>query len=211
VRYQSMLAIAMLVVSCKTETPAAVTVTQDSGTKQEEVTKDTKDTKDIKAVVAGPAADVSELLSKYPGTDKGAKQLLTDLRLASDAVAMTRALKPTSADYKAVFGDSASQAEAHYEKGWNDPEIKIGAKPENTELLFWKATSEELQSWVGDAATSFPGGYKEVASKYQPGLTVYRWKYAKPGETLGMAYDGLIYVNNHWAWFPKPWRMLAEK
>lgn len=26
---------------------------------------------------------------------------------------------------------------------------------------------------------------------------------------LGMAYDGLIYVNGHWAWFPKPWRVLG--
>ncbi|TMQ06352.1 MAG: hypothetical protein E6J91_38110 [Deltaproteobacteria bacterium] len=32
---------------------------------------------------------------------------------------------------------------------------------------------------------------------------------AGAGEQLGMAYDGLIYVNNHWAWFPKPWRALG--
>jgi hypothetical protein len=25
-----------------------------------------------------------------------------------------------------------------------------------------------------------------------------------------MAYDGLIYVNGHWAWFPKPWRIKGE-
>jgi len=37
---------------------------------------------------------------------------------------------------------------------------------------------------------------------------VYRWKYVKPGEQLGTSFDGLIYVNSHWAWFPKPWRVL---
>ena len=45
----------------------------------------------------------------------------------------------------------------------------------------------------------FPGGYKRVADKFKPGLTVYRWKYVKPGEKLGMSFDGLVYVNNHWA------------
>ena len=28
----------------------------------------------------------------------------------------------------------------------------------------------------------------------------------KPGETLGMAFDGLAFVNGHWRIFPKPWR-----
>ena len=49
-----------------------------------------------------------------------------------------------------------------------------------------------------------------TSSREKPGLTVYRWKYTKPGEPLGMAYDGLIYVNGHWAWFPKPWRIKGE-
>jgi hypothetical protein len=123
---------------------------------------------------------------------------------------MTKALKPTTADYRAVFGDNASKAESHYEKLWSDPKIKIGASSENTGLLLSKATTEELKSWTGEAMTDFPGGYKRIADKYQPNLTVYRWKYVKPGETSGMAYDGLIYVNGHWAWFPKPWRMLEE-
>jgi hypothetical protein len=35
-----------------------------------------------------------------------------------------------------------------------------------------------------------------------------RWKFVKPGETIGMAYDGLVFVNGHWAWFPKAWHAL---
>lgn len=23
-----------------------------------------------------------------------------------------------------------------------------------------------------------------------------------------MSYDGLVFMTDHWAWFPKPWRML---
>jgi hypothetical protein len=148
--------------------------------------------------------------SKYPGTDEGAKQLLTDIRASSDAKAMTQALKPQSADYKAVFaGDAAAKAEAGYEKLWSDPKAVITASPANTELLLSKATTDDLKKWTAEAEADFPGGYKRIADKLQPGLTVYRWKYTKPGEKLGMAYDGLIFVNNHWAWFPKPWRVLG--
>src|SRR5690348_6583162 len=54
--------------------------------------------------------------SKYPGTEEGAKKMLTDIR-TGDAAAMTKALKPTSADYKAVFVDAAAaKAESGYEK-----------------------------------------------------------------------------------------------
>ncbi|MDQ3368792.1 MAG: hypothetical protein M3680_25465 [Myxococcota bacterium] len=145
--------------------------------------------------------------SKYPGTAEGAKQMLTDIR-SGDAAAMTRALKPTSADYKAVFGDAvAAKVETSYDSLWKDPKAVISADPANTELLISQATTEELQSWTG-AADSFPGGYKDAAASLKPGLTFYRWKYVKPGETLGMAYDGLVHVNGHWAWFPKPWRAL---
>lgn len=150
----------------------------------------------------------SAATSKYPGTEEGAKQLLTDIR-SGDAQAMTRALKPTTADYKAVFVDEvAGKAETAYEKLWSDPKAVIGADPANTELKLWKATTDELKAGSGDAG-EFPGGYGRVADKFKPGLTVYRWKYVKPGESLGMAYDGLIHVNGHWAWFPKPWRAIG--
>src|SRR5262249_46476482 len=124
--------------------------------------------------------------SKYPGTEEGAKQLLTELRTSSDAKGMTQALKPSSDDYKAVFvADAAAKAEAGYEKLWSDPKAVISASPANTELLLSKATTDDLQKWTADAEANFPGGYKRVADKFKPGLTVYRWKYAKPGEKLG--------------------------
>lgn len=162
------------------------------------------------AVVACKKEGGGAATSKYPGTEEGARQLLTDLRTSSDAKGMTLALKPSSDDYKAVFvGDAAAKAEAGYEKLWSDPKAVIAASPANTELLLSKATTDDLQKWTSEAEANFPGGYKRVADKFKPGLTVYRWKYAKPGEKLGMAFDGLVFVNNHWAWFPKPWRVLG--
>jgi hypothetical protein len=146
--------------------------------------------------------------SKYPGTEEGAKQLLNDMRADP---AFVKNLKPSSDDYKAVFaGDAAGKAEAGYAPLWADPK-GFDIKPENTELLLFKATTEDLQKWTPEVDASFPGGYKRVADKYKPGLTVYRWKFVKPGEKLGMSGDGLIHVNGHWALFPKPWKSLGDK
>lgn len=164
----------------------------------------------VLALAACSKKSGSDALSKYPGTVEGAKQLLTDIR-SGDAGAMTQALKPTSADYKAVFTDEfASKAGSGYEKLWSDPNAVITADAANTELKLSSATSDDIAKWTPQVEADFPGGYKKVASYFKPGLTAYRWKYTKPGEPLGMAYDGLIYVNNHWAWFPKPWRVGKE-
>lgn len=150
----------------------------------------------------------AEATSKYPGTEDGAKQLLTDLRTSADAAGMTKALRPTSTDYKAVFTDDfVTKAEQGYDKLWSDPKSVIAADPANTELKLSKATTEDLKAWTPAVKNDFPGGYEKVKDAFKPGLTIYRWKYVKPGEDMGTAFDGLIYVNNHWAWFPKPWRI----
>ncbi len=145
----------------------------------------------------------------YPGTEAGAKALLTDLmKPDADREAMTQALKPQPEDYAAYFeGDAAGKAKKGYEKLWSDPKAVISPKDGQTELLLWTATTDDLKAGKGNAR-EFPGGYKKVADKLKPGVTVVRFKFVKPGKKLGMAFDGLAYVNGHWAFFPKPWRVL---
>jgi hypothetical protein len=148
----------------------------------------------------------SAATSKYPGTEEGAKQLLTDLRADGTLI---KSLRPSSDDYKAVFiGDAAGKAETGNEKLWAESK-SFQVDPAKTELLLYKATTEDLQKWTPEVEANFPGGYKRVADKYKPGLTVYRWKFVTPGEKIGMSGDGLINVNGHWALFPKPWRTLG--
>ena len=147
--------------------------------------------------------------AKYPGTEAGAKQLLSEIRTSEDPGAMTRALKPTTADFKAVYTDDvAGQMERGFEKLWADPKAVIATKQDHTDVILSKISSDDLAKWTPQAVMEFPGGYKRVGPKLKPGLTVYRWKYVKPGEQIGTSFDGLIYVNSHWAWFPKPWRVL---
>lgn len=125
--------------------------------------------------------------------------------------ALATALKPERADYDAVFTpDVAEKVAAAYVSAWSGGDPGIGPKAGQTEVLVWKATTEELRAATGDAA-EFPGGYKTAAAKLQPGVVFHRFKFVKPGETTGMAYDGLVFVHGHWRMFPKPWRALEAK
>lgn len=152
------------------------------------------------------AAGVSA--AEYPGTLAGAKALLGEfLKPSTDRGALTAGLRPEAKDYMAVFEDSAFAAAAatYYEKAWSGG-VTIKPNPGQTELLVWSATTEDLKAGTGDSK-NFPGGYAAVSGKFRKGLTVYRFKFVKPGDTMGMAYDGLIHVNGHWRIFPKPWRV----
>ncbi len=48
-------------------------------------------------------------------------------------------------------------------------------------------------------------GYKDAAPQMKSGFTVYCFKFVEPGAKIGTAFDRLIFVNDHWAIFPKRW------
>ncbi len=144
----------------------------------------------------------------YPGSADGAKALVGDLLVAADKPAMIGKLKPTKADLEALFDASVVDAmSAHVDKMYASIG-EVGAKEGQTEVLFNTATAEDFKA-DAEPAKKFPGGYARIADKLQPAITWYAWKYVKPGETIGMAYDGLAHVNGRWVWVPKPFRALA--
>ena len=149
--------------------------------------------------------------STHPATEEGAKALLAEfVKPGADHAALSRQLRPTADDYKAVFEpDLAAKAESVYGPAWDGGQLVVAPKAGQTEVKVFSATSEELKGWTG-GASEFPGGYKDVAAQIKPGLKVYRFKFVEPGEDLGMAYDGLVNVNGHWRIFPKPWRVAGS-
>jgi hypothetical protein len=144
------------------------------------------------------------------GGDEAAAKAFLEMFLkpGADRAALSKPLAPTKADCEAVFdGAIAAKAFDAYSKAFASGKGVIDPGEGRTQLLLFSATTDDLKA-ANEKAKTFPGGYKDIAGKLKGGLTFYRWKYVKPGETLGMAYDGLVYVNGHWAWFPKPWRFL---
>lgn len=134
--------------------------------------------------------------------DLSAARALLEKFLApgADYAALTQNLKPTSADYNAVFGPDAVKAIVYYAKMWRDPTAQIKPNAGQTQLLLFASTTD-----IVSKDKDFPGGYARV--HLQKGFPIYRWKFVAPGKTLGMAFDGLVFVNGHFAFFPKPWRI----
>ena len=126
---------------------------------------------------------------------------------AADHGAMTLALKPTAEDVRAVYGEPlAGRLIAHYE-GLFAPGAAIAPKPGQTQLLSTFTTTAALKR--GDPVLAdFPGGYREVLEYFVSDVPIARFKFVEPGETLGMAFDGLIHVNGRWVLMPKPWSVL---
>jgi len=147
----------------------------------------------------------------FPGTEAGATSLLKEfLKPGADHAALSKQLRPTSADYAAVFdADSSAKVAAVYDPAWEGGQMIVAPKAGQTEVKVFSATSDEMKTWSGNAA-EFAGGWKDVAPKLKPGLKIYRFKFVEPGKDLGMAFDGLIYVNGNWRIFPKPWRALGK-
>lgn len=127
----------------------------------------------------------------------------------ADAAALSRRLRPTKADYDAVFlPDASARLQAAYDPAWSAGSMVLEGKPGQTSVLVWGASTEDLKAWRPPARDRFPGGYQKVAPHLRPGVTLYAFKFVKPGETLGMAFDGLAHVNGRWCIFPKPFRVL---
>ncbi len=117
-------------------------------------------------------------------------------------------LRPRDDDYARVFTpDAAERAQAGYLQLWNAPPRSLG-KPGQTLITAFACDAESLRT-ENDFSRNFPGGYSRIAGFLKPELVWVAFKVLAPGESSGMAHDGLVFLDDHWAWFPKPWRILS--
>ena len=143
---------------------------------------------------AGSEADAHRTLSRFLEPD-------------TDLVAVTKALFPNEADIRAVYENPLADALVETLLPQFEPGLKFAPKPGQTELLMFYTTTKALRE--GDPIISnFPGGYKDVVQYMKGDFPIVRFKFVKPGASIGMAYDGLVFVDGRWVIIPKPWRAL---
>ena len=151
-------------------------------------------------------------ISKLPGTPQGARALLAEfVSTGADTRALTRQLRPETEDYAAVFvAPMADRAQAFFEPLW-DEELDLAPAAGQTMVRVTHATTEELRAWSASVGLQCPGGYQQPGPHRQPELVVYEFSFVAPGEQFGTSWDGLIFINGHWAIFPMPWRLLPPR
>jgi hypothetical protein len=87
------------------------------------------------------------------------------------------------------------------------------AKPENTQVNVYAATSEEIALYrEGSMAFNhFPGGAKRIAAEMlRPRMTFYEVELVKPGETAGMVYHLFFWDGAQWTMLGPVWRMIGQ-
>lgn len=138
---------------------------------------------------------------------RAAAALITEIVLGTPED-IIRNLRPRDEDYERVFtAEAAQKAQLGYTALWNAPPRTLG-KPGQTQVLAFASDAESLRG-DNEFSRNFPGGYQRITGYLKPGLVWVAFKLVVPGQSSGMAHDGLVFLDDHWAWFPKPWRILS--
>lgn len=144
------------------------------------------------------------------GAEAGRELLMRFFDAAEDHGALTLSLKPSAEDVRAVYAEPLASALIENYEQMFVPGAAIEPKPEQTQLLSTFTTTGRLKA-RDPALADFPGGYEDVLDYFVSDVPIGRFKFVEQGETLGLAFDGLIFVNDHWVFMPKPWRALPEQ
>jgi hypothetical protein len=127
-----------------------------------------------------------------------------------EARARAAALAPRADDFGRVFrSDAVARARDVYEALWATGPA-FGPRPGQTELTVAIALADDFHGRSA-RARPFPGGYVRVAPLLRAGVVWVCWRFAAPGERLGLAFDGLVALDERWVWLPKPWRALLGR
>lgn len=143
-----------------------------------------------------------------PGSEDDARALLKRfVQPGADRVALTARLKPRPEDIQAVFEPGAAARLIPYYDRLYTPGAQIGPKSGQTDVLVTWTTTDMLRQGK-PILKDFPGGYEVVRNHLKGRHPIVRFKFVRPGEKLGLAFDGLIFVNNRWVLLPKAYRAL---
>jgi len=130
------------------------------------------------------------------------------LEPGADLKQLTLKFKPTQQEIESIFVPNLVPAvTAYVEKVFGGG--SIGAKQGQTDILIVATTTSDLidrKPVLGD----FPGGYKKLLPHLNRDIPIIRFKFVEPGETSGMAFDGLYKVGDRWVMIPKGWRSVPE-
>jgi hypothetical protein len=152
------------------------------------------------------------------GIPAGAGGSMTVLRLQLEPVLQAiavdrtgvalRELRPRDDDYAKTFTPGIRErARQRYEELWAGP-LNFRHPDPAAQVEIHIAPAGMLGD-VNEMSRFFPGGYRTVVDLLLPDRAWATWRYVTPGQTAGLSYDGLAWCDDHWAWFPKPYRLLT--
>ncbi|MFK7754700.1 MAG: hypothetical protein AB8B51_19415 [Sedimentitalea sp.] len=143
-----------------------------------------------------------------PGSKQDAERFLTQfLDPNADFAKLTAGMAPTAAEVAAVYSEPLASKLVQIYAGMYNSGATITPKPGQNSLLITHTNTGSLKS--RDAVLrDFPGGYERIVEYIAGDYPIVRFKFVEEGKELGLAFDGLIFINNRWVLMFKPWRAL---
>ena len=182
---------------------------------------------DPRPTVASAAAKVSDELRRAIREDTRSVHAARDQALTAIDVlkgqvrplleALTRdrsgqaleAVKPHDGDYAKTFvAGAVDAARDAYGRLWSAPGELRHPDPAQT-IITCEIAPAGMLAYDNELSRRFPGGYRGIAHLLHPHRVWVAWKCLRPGADAGTAYDGLVWLDDHWAWFPRPYRVLS--
>jgi hypothetical protein len=129
---------------------------------------------------------------------------------AADTTEGLAEVRPRPGDLERVFsGVDFARLAAASEKVWTQPlKLRVGAEQTVLDIV---ACPAGLLAQDNELSRAFPGGYRAAAAFLNPHFVWLTWRFRSPHEASGVRFDGLVWVDDHWSWFPKPYRLLREQ
>lgn len=105
----------------------------------------------IFAIALFASTSACNLVNRDKGDEASARTHLQKfLAPGADYTALTKPLRPTKKDYEDRFdAETAPKVQAMYDAEWDNDPPAIQPKPEQTDLLLYSPTTEELKAGVG--------------------------------------------------------------
>jgi len=123
-----------------------------------------------------------------------------------------RELLPRESDYGVAFTGEAAAAARDYYGEWWPRQLAEGVAPSVD--ADWRIEAHLAPAGLlgSDNVLSrpFPGGYRKIAPWLNPHRVWVCWHYRPPGRGAGVGMNGLVWLDDHWAWFPKPYRLVGR-
>lgn len=113
---------------------------------------------------------------------------------------------PSEEDCALLFEPQIAGDVAKALKTQSWPTGGIEAQPAGVEDVF--AGPAGLLRWPNPVSDRFPRGYRSIAGWMKPGRIWLGWTVELPsGGTV--RFDGLVFAEGRWIFFPRPWRIVA--
>jgi hypothetical protein len=160
-------------------------------------------------LAGGPADSRAQGLVAMQILCRRAVDVLAPL-VGPDGDAALQALRPQPDDYARVFrADIADRARAAFERLWRDPPA-LEALVSGETTLEVRAAPAGMLLQDNELSRPFPGGYRALAPFLLPDRVWFTWRYRSADDDAGVRYDGVVMIDDRWAWFPKAYRVVGS-